>query len=276
VRLRGPQALTVRPTESSSDTFDGSHDLVYRQLVGVDRDGIVGSSQRCCPSATIKCVSMGGFLQHVGKALATSSRSCLLMAATRSLRRCRVEKDFQPGVWDDDGADITTNHHDAVSRNYFPLQRKKRSANGFMLRYFRYDGANVGAAKFPCDVFTVQSNVVLATVPNGWRAYLNVSLTGQFGQRNVVVRRRAASQRQVGYRSIENAGVEEEGVESLSDQLRNGRFAGSGRAVDGDNMTMSSRHCLRSNHPAVWRRGERLAAARWAEESERLSRTAGS
>jgi hypothetical protein len=137
--------------------------------------------------ATVNRITLPRLFEHRLETLGATPLAGLPETASCPLLLGRIQIDFEPGVWNDNGADIAADHdHWAAGRNP-SLQRQQRGTNGWMLGDARNDHADVRFTYRPGDVFAVQPDIVKAAVLERWRPNRNPRIGGDPGESFLVV-----------------------------------------------------------------------------------------
>ena len=171
-------------------------------------------------------ITLERLLEHRVEILGATPLAALPETTACALLRGRIQIDLEPGVGNDDGADISADHHHRAAGRYPSLQRQQGAADRWMLGNSRDDRADLRFTHRPGDVFAVQPDVVEAAVLERWRPNRNLHLSSDPGERLLVVGSNAGSQRGKGNGPVQRSGVEEQRAKAVRQQACYCRFSG--------------------------------------------------
>jgi hypothetical protein len=244
--------------ERADEVFDVGEDLVEGEAGGIDDDGVgrgtkrgvgtiaialvaladllkddrmvgVGRGQGAIPGAGILLVG-AGVLFVTGVVGGRLRAGVLLVAALAARFRGGIEKNFDIGVGEDDGADVAAFHNYTAAAAEVALEIDHPGANVGVDADARGSLGDVGVADALGDVGAVEKDAAAGAV----------GLEGDVGVAGETLKGAGVVEVLIGHDGFEgegavhSAGFEVEKTEVLREMTGDGALAGAGGAVDGD------------------------------------------
>ena len=222
-------ALLLDSTQLSEDeVLHPLQNFIFRQLRGVEQQGVAGGHQRRRGPGTIAAIALAQF-RHDG-VRRRPANILLLQSPLFAHPRVGVEKDFYVSLGKDLGADVSALHDHAAAGAHFLLPGDHPLPHSGMDRHPRGGLGDVGFAHSLAHVAAVEEHPVAAHA--GFKQ--NARVVRQLDQRGLVVERYIPLDRLQGQGAVHGAALQVH-VAQLAGQARgDGALAGAGGAVNGD------------------------------------------
>ena len=169
--------------------------------------------------------------QHVGIRLLNALLLQLAVAALRAALRRGGQEDFQPGVRQDDRADIAPVHDGTVRAREIALHIQQKRAHDWQRRHTRGKQRHLRQADRVRDVLAVEQHPLLAC---GVIGKLDLQLRQQHLHGGGVRTVRAGPLTGEADRAVDRAGVHIDEAEAARGRAGDRALSGAGRAVDGN------------------------------------------
>lgn len=163
----------------------------------------------------------------------------LAMAAARAFIQRRVKPDLQFGVRHNDRANVSPGHDDSSTTADLPLDRQKHPSDSWMSRDRGYRAVNVGRANRPAHIVAIEPDIVEPPVLLGWLGDPDIESSRQVQQaRCATYHVDSPLNRRQGQHTVNDPGIEVEGIKPAGDRLADRALARRCWAVDRDHQAV--------------------------------------